>query len=106
VKRLLPIAVVLVAAGLAALAVNLLLVGYASDRADPVGKLSPRAQLPAPGTTRGTRTTATDETPTGTAPTGTTGTEPTATVDDGDDGRGRGRGRNRGRGGDGSSDDD
>jgi hypothetical protein len=106
VKRLLPIAVVLVAAGLAALAVNLLLVGYASDRADPVGKLSPRAQLPASGTAGETATTESGTTSPGETATQPAETQPTGTIDDGDDGRGRGRGRNRGRGGDGSSDDD
>lgn len=103
-KRLLPLAVVLVAAGIAALAVNLLLVDYASGRDDPVGKLSPRATLPAPAATQPTRpgttttrgATTTEDEPVETGPT---------TTDDGDS-SGRGRGRNRGRGGDGSSDDD
>jgi hypothetical protein len=91
VKRFLPIALAVVAAAFAALAVNLLLIGYASDRSDPVGNLSPRAPLVGEGTT----TTETDATTTER----TTSTE----EDDEDDGSGRGRGRNRGRG---SDDDD
>lgn len=54
-RRLLTIAGVLAAlAGLAAaaIALNLALLGYAQPRNDPVGKLSPRAVLPAgPGPT-------------------------------------------------------
>jgi hypothetical protein len=91
VKRFLPIALAVVAAAFAALAVNLLLIGYASDRSDPVGNLSPRAPLVGERTT----TTETDATTTER----TTSTE----EDDEDDGSGRGRGRNRGRG---SDDDD
>ncbi len=90
-KRFLPIALAVVAAAFAALAVNLLLIGYASDRSDPVGNLSPRAPLVGERTT----TTETDATTTER----TTSTE----EDDEDDGSGRGRGRNRGRG---SDDDD
>lgn len=102
-KRLLPLAAVLAAAGIAALAVNLLLTDYASGRDDPVGTLSPRAELPGTDTSGATGSTSTDEAP----PPATTDTAPTATDDDGgDDDRGRGRGRNRGRGGDGSGDDD
>jgi hypothetical protein len=44
----LPIAVVLIAAvAAAAIVANLVLLRYASASNDPVGKLSPRAQLPA-----------------------------------------------------------
>jgi hypothetical protein len=93
VKRFLPIALAVAAALIAGLAVSLLLVGYTTDRNDPVGNLSPRAPLPA----ESGPTTTDDETTTE----GTT-TEGTTTEDD----SGRGRGRNRGRGGDGSEDDD
>jgi hypothetical protein len=90
VKRFLPIALAVAAALIAGLAVSLLLVGYTTDRNDPVGNLSPRAPLPAES-----GSTTTDET--------TTTTTGTTTEEDSDD---RGRGRNRGRGGDGSEDDD
>jgi hypothetical protein len=94
VKRFLPIAFAVVAAALAALAVNLLLIGYTEDRNDPVGNLSPRAPLSTEdGATTGRETT-TDETTTG----------ETTTEEEDDDSRGRGRGR--GRSGDGSEDDD
>jgi len=91
--RVLPFALVAAAAVIATLAVNFLLVGYAQNRDDPVGKLSPRALITdtaggrtGPATTSGT----TD---------GTT-TEGTTTEDDDGDSSGRGRGRGRGRGGD------
>ena len=91
--RVLPFALVAAAAVIATLAVNFLLVGYAQNRHDPVGKLSPRALITdtaggrtGPATTSGT----TD---------GTT-TEGTTTEEDDDDSSGRGRGRGRGRGGD------
>jgi hypothetical protein len=89
VKRFFPIALAVAAALIAGLAVSLLLVGYTTDRNDPVGNLSPRAPLPA----ESGPTTTDDETT----------TEGTTTEDESDD---RGRGRNRGRGGDGSEDDD
>jgi hypothetical protein len=92
VKRFLPIALAVAAALIAGLAVSLLLVGYTTDRNDPVGNLSPRAPLPSETGSTSERTTTDDETTTA----GTT------TEDD----SGRGRGRNRGRGGDGSEDDD
>ena len=95
VRRFLPIALAVAAALIAGLAVSLLLVGYTTDRNDPVGNLSPRAPLPAES-----GKTTTDETTTTTTTTTTTGT---TTEEDSDD---RGRGRNRGRGGDGSEDDD
>lgn len=96
VKRFLPIALAVVAAGITALAVNLLLIGYTSDRNDPVGNLSPRAPLTTEeGTTTERETTTRDETT----------TDETTTEDDDDD-SGRGRGRGRGRSGDGSDDDD
>lgn len=91
--RILPFALVAAAAVIATLAVNFLLVGYAQNRDDPVGKLSPRALITdtaggrtGPATTSGT----TD---------GTT-TDGTTTEEDDDDSSGRGRGRGRGRGGD------
>jgi hypothetical protein len=87
VKRYLPVALAIAAAVIAGLAVSLLLVGYATDRNDPVGNLSPRAPLPA-------------ETGSTTEPT-TTGDETTTEGESDDD-----RGRNRGPGGDGSEDDD
>jgi hypothetical protein len=43
--RLLGVAAVAVALALAGLAVNLLLLGYADSRDDPVGTLTPRATL-------------------------------------------------------------
>ena len=105
VKRLLPVVLAVLVAGVAALAVNLLLVDYASSSDDPVGKLRPRASL-----TGGARTAPTTSGPTTgtTTERGVTTTEPTTTTDDDDedDDDGRGRGRNRGRGGDGSDDDD
>lgn len=88
VKRFLPVALAVAAALIAGLAVSLLLVGYTTDRNDPVGNLSPRAPLPAES---GPTTTEDDETT-------TAGT----TTEEDDDGRGR----NRGQGGDGSEDDD
>jgi hypothetical protein len=46
--RKLGLVVVLVAAAAAvAMLANLALLGYASSSSDPIGKLSPRAQLPA-----------------------------------------------------------
>ena len=42
-RRLLPLVLAAGAVAVAALAANVLLVGYASNRDDPVGKLSPRA---------------------------------------------------------------
>lgn len=106
VKRLLAIAGAFVAAGLAALTVNLLLVDYASSENDPVGKLSPRAVLTPTQTATTTagrdvpRTSSTTTTDAGTRPTTTSTTHATTTDEDGD------HGRNRGRGGDGSEDDD
>ena len=97
--RVLPFALVAAAAVIATLAVNFLLVGYAQNRDDPVGKLSPRALITdtaggrtGPATTSGTTTD-------GTTTDGTT-TEGTTTEEDDDDSSGRGRGRGRGRGGD------
>lgn len=95
--RLLPLALVAAAAVVATLAVNFLLVGYAQDRDDPVGKLSPRALV--------TRTDTGPTGPTGRTTTGettTTGSTTGSTTETGedDDSSGRGRGRNRGRGGD------
>src|SRR3712207_3561553 len=107
IKRFIPIALAILAAGVAALSVNFLLVGFTADRNDPVGKLSPRAPLTtdgSSGTTTGGQPTTTLDEPTTTAET-TTAETTTAETTTGDDG-GRGRGRNRGRGGDGSSDDD
>jgi hypothetical protein len=99
VKRFLPVVLAVVGAAVAALAVNLLLIGYTTDRNDPVGNLSPRAPLSTEGTTTDRETTTRDETTTDETTTSETTTE-------GDDDSGRGRGRNRGRGGDGSGDDD
>jgi len=91
--RVLPFALVAAAAVIATLAVNFLLVGYAQNRDDPVGKLSPRALITdTAGGRTGTATTS------GTTD-GTT-TEGTTTEDDDGDSSGRGRGRGRGRGGD------
>jgi hypothetical protein len=89
VKRFLPVALAVAATLIAGLAVSLLLVGYTTDRNDPVGNLSPRAPLPAESSSTSTD----DET-----------TTAETTTEEEDDGRGRGR--NRGRGGDGSEDDD
>ena len=95
--RIIPFALVAAAAVIATLAVNFLLVGYAQNRDDPVGKLSPRALITdtggrtGPATTSGTTTNGTT--------TGTT-TDGTTTEEDDDDSSGRGRGRGRGRGGD------
>lgn len=97
-KRFLPIALAVVAAAFAALAVNLLLIGYASDRSDPVGDLSPRAPLVGERTTTERGSTSEGTTTEETTTDGTTSTE-----GDEDDDSGRGRGRNRGRG---SDDDD
>jgi hypothetical protein len=44
-RRALPIVLALAAAAAVALAANLLLLGYATNRNDPVGKLSPRAAV-------------------------------------------------------------
>ena len=98
--RLLPLALVAAAAVIATLAVNFLLVGYAQDRDDPVGKLSPRALVTRtdPGATARATTGATTTSPT-TSEDATTTTE----TEEEDDSSGRGRGRGRGRGG---SDDD
>lgn len=107
VKRFLPLAAAVVVAIVAALAVNVLLVG-ASDRNDPVGNLSPRAPLTSTDGSTSTEArpgrTTTRETPTSTED--TTTVDETTTEEDDDDSSGRGRGRNRGRGGDGSEDDD
>lgn len=92
--RILPFALVAAAAVIATLAVNFLLVGYAQNRDDPVGKLSPRALIT---DTAGGRTGPT--TTSGTTSDGTT-TDGTTTEEDDDDSSGRGRGRGRGRGGD------
>lgn len=92
--RVLPFALVAAAAVIATLAVNFLLVGYAQNRDDPVGKLSPRALITdAAGGRTGPATTS------GTTTNGTT-TDGTTTEEDDDDSSGRGRGRGRGRGGD------
>jgi len=88
--RLLPLALVAAAAVVATLAVNFLLVGYAQDRDDPVGKLSPRALVTRTDTGQSGRTTTT----------GTTTTGSTTETGEDDDSSGRGRGRGRGRGGD------
>ena len=90
-RRLLPIVLIALAVAGAALAVNLLLVGYADERDDPVGNLNPRAALTVP-TTADRRQTTDDD---------TTTTEPTTTDDHGGDDRGR----NRGSGGGGDDDD-
>ena len=90
-RRLLPIALTVLAVAAAALAVNLLLVGYADERDDPVGNLNPRAALTVPTTTEREPTT-TDDTTSG----------PTTTDDHGGDDRRR----NRGSGGGGGGDDD
>jgi hypothetical protein len=95
-RRLLPLALVAAAAVVATLAVNFLLVGYAQDRDDPVGKLSPRALI-----------TQADRGRTGpTSTEGRTTTGSTTTGEDDDDSSGRGRGRGRGGDDDGGSDDD
>lgn len=93
-QRWLPLLLVAAAAVIATLAVNLLLVGYAQDRDDPVGRLSPRALVTE---TDGSapRPTTTDETTTGRMT-----TDSTTEAEDDDDSSGRGRGRGRGRGGD------
>ncbi len=88
--RFLPLALVAAAAVVATLAVNFLLVGYAQDRDDPVGKLSPRALITQTDTGQAGETTTTGETTTGST---------TETGED-DDSSGQGRGRGRGRGGD------
>jgi hypothetical protein len=90
VKRFVPVALAVLAAAIAALGVNLLLVDYASGGDDPVGNLSPRALLTSTEPRSGTTTTGTTTSP--------TTTERTTTEEDGDD-----RGRNRGRGGGGDS---
>ena len=95
--RIIPFALVAAAAVIATLAVNFLLVGYAQNRDDPVGKLSPRALITDTGGRTGPATTS--GTATGGTTTGTT-TEGTTTEEDDDDSSGRGRGRGRGRGGD------
>jgi hypothetical protein len=46
-RRLIVVLVLVAAAAAAAVALNLLLLGRASAQNDPVGTLSPRAQLPA-----------------------------------------------------------
>jgi uncharacterized membrane protein YgcG len=107
-KRALTIAGAVLAAGAVALAVNLLLVGYASDRNDPVGNLSPRITLSteSPATTQGTQPAQTTKTTT--APTTpTTTTSPTTTDDHGGSsgGSGSGGGSNSGHGGGGGDDD-
>ena len=95
--RIIPFALVAAAAVIATLAVNFLLVGYAQNRDDPVGKLSPRALITDTGGRTGPATTS--GTTDGTTTEGTT-TEGTTTEEDDDDSSGRGRGRGRGRGGD------
>ena len=94
--RLLPLALVAAAAVVATLAVNFLLVGYAQDRDDPVGKLSPRALITETDRGRTGRTSTEARTTTG------------STTETGEDDDSSGRGRGRGRGGDdnGGSDDD
>lgn len=96
--RIIPFALVAAAAVIATLAVNFLLVGYAQNRDDPVGKLSPRALITDTGRRTGPATTS-GTTTDGTTTDGTT-TEGTTTEEDDDDSSGRGRGRGRGRGGD------
>jgi hypothetical protein len=101
VRRFLPVALAVLAAAIAALGVNLLLVDYASGGDDAVGNLSPRAPLT--GTQSRVATTGTGTT-TDSSTTEQTTTEQTTT--DADD-----HGRNRGRGGgdssgSGSGDDD
>jgi hypothetical protein len=102
VKRLLPVALVALAVVSAALAVNLLLVGYADERDDPVGNLNPRAVLSPASTERATTTR--DETTTEDRE--TTTTAPTGTGDDhgGDDRGGDDGGGNSGPGGGGDDD--
>src|SRR6185312_12332209 len=80
-RRVLTIGAAVLAAGAVALAVNLLLVGYASDRNDPVGNLSPRITLSTetPTTTQDTQAAKTTTAPT----TRTATTSPTATDDHG-----------------------
>lgn len=95
-KRLLPAALVALAVVVAALAVNLLLVGYAADRSDPVGKLNPRAVL---------SPTTTGRAPTTTAKTTTEQTTTTSATTTDDHGGDDDRGRNRGSGGGGDDDD-
>lgn len=95
--RIIPFALVAAAAVIATLAVNFLLVGYAQNRDDPVGKLSPRALITDPVGRTGPATTS-GTTTDGTTTDGTT-TEGTTTEEDDDDSSGRGRGRGRGRGG-------
>jgi hypothetical protein len=63
-RRLLPIVLIALAVATAALAVNLLLVGYADERDDPVGNLNPRAALTEPTTTERRPSTANDTTTT------------------------------------------
>jgi hypothetical protein len=96
-NRLLPVLLVALAVVVAALAVNLLLVGYADERDDPVGNLNPRAVISPTATERATTTReTTDETTTRDEP------EPTATGDDhgGDDSGGGGDNSGPGGGGD------
>ena len=92
--RIIPFALVAAAAVIATLAVNFLLVGYAQNRDDPVGKLSPRALITDTGGRTGPAPTS-GATTNGTTTDGTT-TEGTTTEEDDDDSRGRGRGRGRG----------
>jgi hypothetical protein len=47
VKRLLAVAALVLVAAAGALAANLALLNYATAADDPIGKLSPRANLPA-----------------------------------------------------------
>ncbi len=106
VRRFLPVALAVVAAAIAALGVNLLLVDYASGGDDAVGNLSPRAPLTGTQSrvaTTGTGTT-TDSSTIEQTTTEQTTTEQTTTEED-DHGRNRGRGGGDSSGS-GSGDDD
>jgi hypothetical protein len=98
--RLLPLALVAAAAVIATLAVNFLLVGYAQDRDDPVGKLSPRALVTRTDTGRAGQAGRTTTATTSPTTTDSTTTESTTETGEDDDSSGRNRGRGRGRGGD------
>jgi uncharacterized membrane protein YgcG len=104
VRRALVIGLAALTVGAVALAANLLLIGYASNRDDPVGNLSPRITLSTESpTTQSTPATTTSRTP-------TTTTSPTTTDDHGGSSGGsgsddRGGGSNSGHGGGGGDDD-
>jgi len=107
-RRFGPILLALAAVVAAAVAVNVLLVGYAADRNDPVGDLSPRAFLTSTGakptnppatSTSGTSSTSTSTT------TGNTQTGSTTTSGSDDDDDKSGSDDNSGHGGGGDDDD-